>query len=392
MNKNNELVLVSLLSLLLIYIIVMLPVHWMIKLGLGIASMYGVGQYLITKHGFNGEHGIVLLKSQCGLGLIKRLSEYEGFWKFFSEVGTVASYGAFAFVILPKPPSLKSVLCGFLLLTVLIGFVGPFVLPFLVNSVGINVGEKSIKKSVDIGKTGGDLFFIIPLILLYGGGIFAIILSSIVLYGAIVLVALQNSIFLGTNEMALISPGVAPLLPGINLPLVESIIALLVILVVHEGAHAILGYIARVPILSSGVVLFGVIPIGAFIEPDEKVLKKVPRAPQTAVIIAGSTANLVASVLFFMLFLGFIYLTKPTFEKGFPAAVFAQPWMTFVYMTLGLCFTLNFAIGTVNLLPLPFFDGYRALEINIKNKIIVDIFMAITVLSFLVNMLPWLFR
>ena len=61
-------------------------------------------------------------------------------------------------------------------------------------------------------------------------------------------------------------------------------------------------------------------------------------------------------------------------------------------MVLGLTFALNFVIGTVNLLPLPFFDGYRTLEINIENKHIVKGLMAITLAAFLVNFLPWLFK
>ncbi len=392
MNKTDQLILSSLLSLLGLYVIVILPVHWMIKVALGIGSMYLVGEHLIKKYNFSGEHGIVLLKSKHGLKTIEGLSKYDKFWKFFSELGAVASYGAFSFILLPRPPSLKAVVCGFILLTILIGFVGPFVLPFLANTVGIDISKKPLKKLLDTENKQDGLFFLVSVMILYGGGIFAFLLSSIVFYSAIVLLALQNSIFLGTQEISEINPGVAPLLPGINLPFIEGIIALLVILIVHEGAHAILGYIARVPILSSGVVLFGIIPIGAFVEPDEEYLKKIPREPQTAVLVAGPTANLIASVLFFALFLGFLYLTRPTFENGFPIATFDQPWMNFVYMTLGLCFTLNFAIGTVNLLPLPFFDGYRALEINIKNETVVDVFMVITALSFLVNMLPWLFR
>jgi hypothetical protein len=65
--------------------------------------------------------------------------------------------------------------------------------------------------------------------------------------------------------------------------------------------------------------------------------------------------------------------------------------LQFIYVTLGLIFVLNFAIGTMNMLPLPFFDGYRVLSINIKNKRIVFGLMVLTLLAFLLNLLPNLF-
>ena len=55
---------------------------------------------------------------------------------------------------------------------------------------------------------------------------------------------------------------------------------------------------------SSGIVLFGIIPIGAFVEPDEQELKN-RRYKTSGVIVAGSTANLISCILFFILFLDF---------------------------------------------------------------------------------------
>lgn len=387
--QTKDILLITIISILALYLIINLPLHWMWKFALGIAAMYAVGEYMIRKHKLSGEMGLVLFKSQHGLKLIDWFAKHERFWQFFAEMGMITAYGAFAFVLLPKRPSLKAVVCGFVLLTLMMSLVGPFVMPFLADTVGINIEEKPIKKTFASAESG---FSILPILVVYGGGLFAVLFFSVILYGAVILVALQNAFFTGTQDMAKVTPGVAPLLPGVNLPLIEGIIALIVILVVHEGSHAILARIARVPILSSGIVLFGIIPIGAFVEPDEDKLRKTARAPQTAVLIAGPAANIVASLAFFVLFLGFIYLTHPSFEKGFPVATFTEGWMQFVYMVFGLCFTLNFAIGTVNLLPLPFLDGYRTLELNIKSKAVVDTLMALTAIAFLVNLLPWLFK
>ncbi len=388
--KQRDLLLIVFAAFAILYGILLLPFSGVVKFALGMVGMFLVGELLIRRYKFHGGYGIILFKSKCGLKLIQYLAVYKNFWNFFIEVGAVIAYGAFSFILFKKMPSLKAAISGFIALSIIMFVVAPFVIPFLASAVGINVDEKPLKKSVS---TNNDSFPILPLLLLYGGGMFIVLFSSVVLYGLVILVALQNSLFLGTTKMSTVSPGVAPLLPGINLPFFEGVIALLVILVVHEGAHAILARIARIPILSSGIAFFGVIPVGAFVEPDEEMLKKTAREPQTAVLVAGSTANFITAILFFILFIAFIYFAKPWYLSGkFPLLVFEQWWMNFVYTTLGLVFSLNFALGSVNLLPMPFFDGYRVLEANIKNKNIVNLLMVITAVAFLVNILPWFFR
>ena len=193
----------------------------------------------------------------------------------------------------------------------------------------------------------------------------------------------------GAEKLAQTQAGATLLLPGINLPFFEGIAALVIIMIMHEGAHAILARLAKVPVLSSGIVLFGIIPIGAFIEPDENQLKKTEAMPQSRVLIAGSTSNLMGSILFFILFIIYVAIVNAT---GIAKLEYISTAAKFVYVTLGLVFSLSFVIGTVNLLPLPFFDGYRLLEVNIPYKNIVKGVMLITVLAFLLNLVPWLFK
>ena len=67
-------------------------------------------------------------------------------------------------------------------------------------------------------------------------------------------------------------------------------------------------------------------------------------------------------------------------------------WLEFIYRVLGLSVVLNFMVGIVNLLPLPGFDGYRILELNIKNKSVVKMISYLVLACFLLNFLPWLFK
>lgn len=97
---------------------------------------------------------------------------------------------------------------------------------------------------------------------------------------------------------------VAPVVPGITLPLAEGLVAMAIVVAVHELAHGVLARIERIPVSSSGLLLFGFLPIGAFVEPDEGKLKKASAWKKRRVLIAGSTSNFFFFFLFLALTLG----------------------------------------------------------------------------------------
>lgn len=100
--------------------------------------------------------------------------------------------------------------------------------------------------------------------------------------------------------------GVAPVIPGVQLPNVPisvplyAWIPLFFILIIHEGFHGILARRHKIPIKSAGVLLFGILPIGAFVEPDDKYMKKVSERKKLEVFSAGPTSNLVSAVIFLL--------------------------------------------------------------------------------------------
>ncbi len=106
------------------------------------------------------------------------------------------------------------------------------------------------------------------------------------------------------------SPRNILLIPGLNqfIPFVWGLIGLIVTLIVHEFSHAILSRVEDVKVKSLGVV-FALIPIGGFAEPDEKELLKKERKSRMRIYSAGIMANfLIALVSFsvFFLLLGFL--------------------------------------------------------------------------------------
>ncbi|MBN1941599.1 MAG: site-2 protease family protein [Candidatus Diapherotrites archaeon] len=115
-------------------------------------------------------------------------------------------------------------------------------------------------------------------------------------------------------------PGVAPIIPGLEIPKIglqvplHGWISILIILVLHEGMHGVLMRKAKAKIKSAGVLLLGLFPIGAFVEPDEPNFQKIPEKEQLRVYAAGPMANIITSPLIFLVALFFsLAIVNPLF-------------------------------------------------------------------------------
>lgn len=87
--------------------------------------------------------------------------------------------------------------------------------------------------------------------------------------------------------------------PGINpyLPIVYGWIALFVGMIVHEVAHGVQARVAGVPVKFVGIILLIFLPIGAFVELDDKELEKAGLKKSTKSLAAGPGTNFVTSVV-----------------------------------------------------------------------------------------------
>jgi membrane-associated protease RseP (regulator of RpoE activity) len=104
-----------------------------------------------------------------------------------------------------------------------------------------------------------------------------------------------NAAFIITRP-AVASPGVRLVIPGLTIPLLEGLIAILSVLLVHEFAHGFVLRAQGLPTKSVGAMVFIAIP-GAFVEPDEKRLKKAPVMQRLRVYGAGSFANVLLALV-----------------------------------------------------------------------------------------------
>jgi len=92
-------------------------------------------------------------------------------------------------------------------------------------------------------------------------------------------------------------------IPGINpyIPLLDGWAALIVAMIVHEGAHGVVARSLGYPVKSSGLLFLLVIPIGAFVEVDEKALKAAPARDSLRILAGGAGVNFIAGIVFLIL-------------------------------------------------------------------------------------------
>ncbi len=99
-------------------------------------------------------------------------------------------------------------------------------------------------------------------------------------------------------EYALAIPGLNPMLP-----LVYGVIGLVVAMAVHELAHGIQTRANGMKVKSSGL-LYAVVPVGAFVEPDEEDVSKGNRRARMDLYAAGIATNFIVAALCFLLMTG----------------------------------------------------------------------------------------
>jgi len=135
----------------------------------------------------------------------------------------------------------------------------------------------------------------------YTLGIPVCVLGSILILLTIVL----NSIYILQTPGA--SPGITPIIPGLRIPgsplfipFGYGMLALSILLVVHEGSHGIAARVEKIKVKSTGLLMALILP-GAFVEPDEKQFEKARPLTRLRIAAAGSFANILTAVIAILL-------------------------------------------------------------------------------------------
>ena len=114
------------------------------------------------------------------------------------------------------------------------------------------------------------------------------------------------------------------LIPGVTLTSGSAIMYFLlsipIVLVVHEGAHGIVGVLEKINIKTGGFAIF-IAMFAGFVEPDEEQFSKAKKISRLRLIGAGPTSNVI-----FAFALGAILFTNPMF-----AMVVPEPFLSSFY-------------------------------------------------------------
>ncbi len=448
-----------------------------------IISLSCVGILIGSVNGVPNWYGAYLLPTKRGIWIIEWLSgRYERFWTGMSIWGLVLGFGLLSFPFLKGRIDRRlfgfGILCIVVVMLVIIpetiqGF--QFInLPTIQGALQAPAQASTQQAAAQV-----PLAYIIDAVAVVVG-----------LSGLILLLLVQNAASIVLKVWAYaasavggaaqpstlhgIVPGVAPIIPGIDIPLFAGLASLAVLLVVHEASHGVLARIVKIKVKTVGLAMFGIIPIGAFVEPDEKRIARLESPKQTLILSAGTSANFLFMFVFAVLLaLLLAYVIPVVYTNqmvvvgtvpGMPASGILKPGMQilyvngyhiyntsnfsvatandvpgalvtvqtnsgvytlkaqsinnsakgyigvsvqeqygpahtgllaslveFLYAFFALSLLLNFSLAVFNLLPLPFFDGWRLFKANVKNNNITKALAGICLVLILINLFSWVF-
>lgn len=122
---------------------------------------------------------------------------------------------------------------------------------------------------------------------------------------AIVVVAIVGAIFQGQQGAALILPTAGgfeyPTSAILGVPFWFWLVSIFVVLTVHEPMHAIFSRLAGVPVKSWGIMTFLVVPLGAFVDPDERKISRLKVMQKLKIFAGGSFGNFLTAGVFLLL-------------------------------------------------------------------------------------------
>ncbi|MFH0971869.1 MAG: site-2 protease family protein [Candidatus Micrarchaeota archaeon] len=235
--------------------------NWL-KAPLLLAILFGSGKLMAHFGKLENYHGIIILRGEKGFGIMHYFAKYPKLMRALADFGLSMGFGMiYSFLIFRNRP--KKFIAHF----VLVAFF--FAALFLANAT-----EQTGYWITAIGILGGLLFF----------GIASLVIQ-----------ALNILTVPGTTA------GAALVVPGVTIPFWEGLIAIVVAASVHEIAHGVLAMVEKLEVKNSGAILFGVLPIGAFVEPNEQKLSALAIHKKRRILIAGTTSNFLVFLLFALL-------------------------------------------------------------------------------------------
>ncbi|MCK5023962.1 MAG: hypothetical protein KAS04_07335, partial [Candidatus Aenigmarchaeota archaeon] len=260
-------------------------------------AIFLIGTILLTKTSAKRYLIFFMIHTRRGMGLVEKVANLSpSLWKFLGDLAIVISFGGFGSFYVSryrntwKISAVLGVVClifTYMNFDIMYTVAGIFVLVF--GMMLLKWSDKPILHFLSGVVLMGLIMFNIypnfsntemfrPVMSLLVGivGIPALLISMLFLHASKIVV-----------EQSMV-PGVSPLLPtisdeglgfyfpgtGLFIPFWQAVIAIICLLVPHEFAHGVLTRAHNIKLKSAGVLTVGPLPIGAFVEPDDKDMKE----------------------------------------------------------------------------------------------------------------------
>lgn len=283
-------------------------------LALGLLAVVGIA--IQNMLGLNGGYGFYMMGSRKGLSTINSISKrYRSFWESMALWGLTLGFGILAYPLVKGKIDKRIYAFGIISLI----FIEVFVLPYVANAfqfINLPQLQNAIAASQAQPQSGISAISYVTTGVTIFAGFSGTIIASIFINAESILYSIVQYItnpMLGVVGSGISSqiPGVAPVIPGIDIPLFAGLISLAILLIIHEFSHGILSRISKVKLKSIGILLFGFIPVGGYVEPDEKQVNKLKKTEQTNIFAAGIGSNFLAMIVFFVLVIAFTFFVIP---------------------------------------------------------------------------------
>ena len=174
-------------------------------------------------------------------------------------------------------------------------------------------------------------------------GVAMVVIISVVI-SVLLIFSVRYTLLIRPEPTGIYEPQNILLLPGINefVPSTFAVwFAFFITIAIHELGHGILCRVEGIRVKSVGV-LFAVVPIGFFVEPDEEDLERCPTFPKTRMFGAGIMNNIVIGIICFVALVSIAGMITPPTEpvihgiyKGYPAYEAGLPPNSIILMVNG---------------------------------------------------------
>jgi len=135
-------------------------------------------------------------------------------------------------------------------------------------------------------------------------GEFSIWLCFIVMFGVILMIiAAALATAAAPSQQEVLPASDLLLIPGVTsfVPLKWPLIALIIALIIHEYSHGLQARAHGMQVRSFGLLLAGLLPVGAFAEPEYEEMSRAPRRERMRLYAAGPSINLLATLVVLVL-------------------------------------------------------------------------------------------